>query len=795
MRNAVFLIVFALSGCSVLQLDSFQACETDQDCALALNEAEGLPANCLAFECRASGLCARRDEELCDSADNDCDGIVDEGIAPEEGFVRSSRGDLSAIALQREVYLASSDELFSDDLESPIPIATDGLIRVVGVRAAERDDEENPGARVAAILDVGSGCGAGVLRLGIWNDSGIDLDSEPRLSNAYDGVGLSFEGATSNCTAVTPELATLCRQAAREGNACAGEFVQDLYCGLSDFNLALAQPHENPARLERGIVSMISGAADRCRIPDNPSTEFDESLREVAALGIFVLDQPGAGPSVTVSDEGRPVSLGKTRSDSAPALVAIGDQVISAHISSDETVELSAFDLERVLLPRPADEPPREPAPARTRADPDETDACDPNESGLVPARPDDSESECGTSNAGVCRSGVVACLEGSDGNAICDEVRLPGVEVCGNGLDDDCDGNTDEDVCETAEDCSSNLEVCDGIDNDCDGEVDEGDTIAGQLSDRSGGFVAASAGDDCTWGEAETRHCAVVPTGTLACRGGELLCFGGAVYRDRCDQRDADGLPIPDDMDCDGVRDVGVECGDAPPENFCNGYPVDDDADGQLDEGATPGTIDRLDYIRFPPAGGAIAREPQRSPAQIRECIDRFGAEVMPRSLGAAGSGSRLEAIRASLGPISPGQALTGLAWIEANSDESGTVRFAISDISTSGGNPTALRGSETIEVGATNDVFELGLVYRPRVDAGVWYLVWRNAEGLGVAEIEAMDTTPMVRNSFSLPDAVPGALRDFELELLDGRPVIAAGNSTMFATTPLVCSPPETE
>ncbi|HJL17731.1 MAG TPA: MopE-related protein [Sandaracinaceae bacterium LLY-WYZ-13_1] len=45
---------------------------------------------------------------------------------------------------------------------------------------------------------------------------------------------------------------------------------------------------------------------------------------------------------------------------------------------------------------------------------------------------------------------------------------RPMGVEICGNLVDDDCDGGVDEFTPETNE-------ACDGADNDCDGNVDEG--------------------------------------------------------------------------------------------------------------------------------------------------------------------------------------------------------------------------------------------------------------------------------------------------------------------------------
>jgi hypothetical protein len=170
----------------------------------------------------------------------------------------------------------------------------------------------------------------------------------------------------------------------------------------------------------------------------------------------------------------------------------------------------------------------------------------------------------CGT---GACGLGTVVCNAAGNG-AVCSS-GAGGVEAC-NGLDDDCDGLTDEGfaftdwngqakavgqgcgtgncaggmvVCDVGVNravCSSsgNLasEACDGADNDCDGTVDEGFS----MTDWNGQTRALGAG-----------------CGTGACAGGTVVC---------------------------SANHSGAECDTAllaGPER-CNGS--DDDCDGKLD-------------------------------------------------------------------------------------------------------------------------------------------------------------------------------------------------------------------
>ena len=104
-----------------------------------------------------------------------------------------------------------------------------------------------------------------------------------------------------------------------------------------------------------------------------------------------------------------------------------------------------------------------------------------------------------GTQGVGVCKAGTQTCVNGQWGACV-GEV-LPQAEICGDGKDNNCNGQIDEGcaVCEDKDgdgyyaynavscpqgnDCNDNdatiypgvTEKCDGKDNNCDGQVDEG--------------------------------------------------------------------------------------------------------------------------------------------------------------------------------------------------------------------------------------------------------------------------------------------------------------------------------
>ena len=202
----------------------------------------------------------------------------------------------------------------------------------------------------------------------------------------------------------------------------------------------------------------------------------------------------------------------------------------------------------------------------------------------------------------GITDIGSCACIDADkDGyckNDDCDDTRKgvhPGAtELCGNGLDDNCDGQTDEGcpVCVDndndgscqPDDCNDNdaavhpgaAEVCGNqVDDNCNGQTDEG---CATCSDVDGDGYCASI--DCNDNDSNVHP------------GAPEIC--GNHVDDNCDGDTDEGCPTACvDADGDGVC-APDDCNDNDPaihpgatETCGNG--IDDDCNGQTDEGCDP--------------------------------------------------------------------------------------------------------------------------------------------------------------------------------------------------------------
>ncbi len=183
-----------------------------------------------------------------------------------------------------------------------------------------------------------------------------------------------------------------------------------------------------------------------------------------------------------------------------------------------------------------------------------------------------------GTVGVGACKSGMQTCTDGTW--APCLGEITPTTEIC-NGVDDDCNGNTDE-ISDTSCDtgmpgacgmgalvcrgttrvCAGTVdpqpETCNGVDDDCDGTVDEDTDVA-----CYGGSVGCTMSTDGTF--TCMGRC---KAGVQTCAGGTLgACMGSVQPAAGADGCTASGDTAVDD-DCDGMTDEDCPCtnGDTQP-------------------------------------------------------------------------------------------------------------------------------------------------------------------------------------------------------------------------------------
>ncbi len=222
---------------------------------------------------------------------------------------------------------------------------------------------------------------------------------------------------------------------------------------------------------------------------------------------------------------------------------------------------------------------------------------------------------ECLNPGIKVCQSGAVGCSATAD---------PAGVELC-NGLDDDCNGVTDNgfevgaacdgddaDAClDGSWQCVQSgvracvdgpevgVEICDSLDNDCDGNVDEGcdddgDDFcdAGMRCVAGGGQTPTTCMHGC--GDCDDAAFAVKPTAIEACNGVDEDCDGA--IDDGCDDDDdgwcdfsmaCSGTPLVCGFGCGDCKDLVANVFPTGPER-CNG--ADDNCNNQIDEGFTLG-------------------------------------------------------------------------------------------------------------------------------------------------------------------------------------------------------------
>ena len=217
----------------------------------------------------------------------------------------------------------------------------------------------------------------------------------------------------------------------------------------------------------------------------------------------------------------------------------------------------------------------------------------------------------CDTGEPGICAAGLTDCANAL-GEAECRPARTPGTEEC-NGLDDDCNGDTDEgDLCPKGELCvkARCVPICGTGEFRCDADHKcvEGACVETACADKTcapgtvcmGGKCIGACDDvTCPSGQTCTDGVCTNPCGGIDCGEG-FVCEGGAC-RVECGcagcstgECDADSGRCVDDGCAGVVCDAGQHCS-------VGGECVDDCADA-----ACPGGAACVDGLCEPPPLGS---------------------------------------------------------------------------------------------------------------------------------------------------------------------------------------------
>lgn len=536
---------------------------------------------CLGASCAADGEpevpaaadgCGERTSESCNGLDDDCDGVIDDGLglamryADGDGDGWGRPGSAALRCAGTPGYVDNHDDCDDLDVVVGAPLATGPFLDADGDGFGDSEEPRCPGELGAASIDGDCDDGAGAVHPGATDvaGDGVDQDCSGEDTRDRDGDGAPDD---VDCAAYDPtDHPAAAERCDGRDNDCNGLADDGLPTGavfmdwdgdgfgigapLEDFCAGYPGTAPGGGDCYDGDPTVHPAAVETC-------DGADENCDAVADEGLD-LDGDGVTPC---GPDGQVWMAADNDCDDANSAI---------HPAAIELCDAVDDDCDMLL-----------------------DDGLDLDGDGVTPCGPDaqlstGADNDCDDTNPAIHPTAIELCDAEDDD---CDTVADDGLDLDGDGLtpcgvdgqvsatsDNDCDDNN-------ASVHPGAPELCNALDDDCDGVVDEGVLLDfdgdGFTPCGTDGAPSIGSDDDCDDGNARVR-----PGATERCNAVDDDC--DTVVDDGFDL-DGDGLTVcgPDgeistapDNDCD---DGNPSVRPGAPE-LCNA--ADDDCDAMIDDG-----------------------------------------------------------------------------------------------------------------------------------------------------------------------------------------------------------------